>query len=176
MADLVGAREAFDALRRDVLVRFSPGSPGLRNIRQALDDCLSLLGPILAGKRAASPDPGPSALPLPPPRPAAEAEGLQPAPDPGGPPRVRLTYEVDDGRGLRPRELPFVIGVLAGAVAIGILLQAAWGQVTGLIVAGLMILTNFAFLPHYPFWSLTIIAFSVLVMWALCTQLRRGDG
>lgn len=69
-----------------------------------------------------------------------------------------------------------VIGVLAGAVAIGILLQAAWGQVTGLIVAGLMILTNFAFLPHYPFWSLTIIAFSVLVMWALCTQLRRDDG
>jgi hypothetical protein len=67
-----------------------------------------------------------------------------------------------------------VIGVLALAVAIGILAHASWGQVTGLIVAGLVMLTNFAFLPYYPFWSITVITFSVLVMWALCTQLKRN--
>jgi hypothetical protein len=68
-----------------------------------------------------------------------------------------------------------VLGVLAGAVAVGILMRAGWGQVTGLIIAGLMILTNFAFLPYYPFWALTLIGFNVLVMWALCTQLK-SDG
>jgi len=66
-----------------------------------------------------------------------------------------------------------IIGVLALAVAIGILMRASWGQVTGLIVAGLVMLTNFAFLPYYPFWSITLIAFSGLVMWALCAQLQR---
>ena len=68
-----------------------------------------------------------------------------------------------------------VIGVLSVAVAIGILLGAAWGQVAGLIVAGLVMLTNFAFLPYYPFWAIIVITLSVLVMWALCTQLARRE-
>ena len=67
-----------------------------------------------------------------------------------------------------------VIGVLAGAVAVGILVGASWGQVTGLVVAGLVMISNFAFLPYYPFWAITLIAFSALVMWALCNQLNRG--
>jgi hypothetical protein len=70
--------------------------------------------------------------------------------------------------------LHLIIGVLALAVAIGILVHASWGQVTGLIVAGLVMLTNFAFLPYYPFWSIIVITFSALVMWALCTQLKRN--
>lgn len=65
-----------------------------------------------------------------------------------------------------------VIGILLVAVAVGILGRRSWGQVTGLIVAGLSMLANFAFLPHYPLWSLTIIGFNALVVWALCTQLR----
>ena len=69
-----------------------------------------------------------------------------------------------------------VLGVLAGAVAVGLLVGAAWSQVVGLIIAGLVMLTNFAFLPYYPLWSITIIAFSGLVIWALCHQLRRYDG
>ena len=66
-----------------------------------------------------------------------------------------------------------VVGVLAGVIAIGILLRAAVGQVAGLVVAAFVMLTNFAFMPYYPFWSITIIAFSGLVIWALCTQLKR---
>jgi hypothetical protein len=65
-----------------------------------------------------------------------------------------------------------ILGVLGVAVAIGILLWAAWGQITGIIVASLSILTNFMFLPNYPWWSITIIAFNALVIWALSVQLR----
>jgi hypothetical protein len=27
------------------------------------------------------------------------------------------------------------------------------------------------FMPHYPFWSLALIALDVVVIWALCTQI-----
>lgn len=65
-----------------------------------------------------------------------------------------------------------VIGVLGVAVALGIMLRKTWGQVTGLVVAGISILTNFSFLPLYPVWGVIIIAFNTLVIWALCVQLK----
>ena len=67
-----------------------------------------------------------------------------------------------------------VIGILLVAVAVGILRRRSWGQVTGLVVAGLSMLANFAFLPYYPWWSVVSIAFGALVVWALCTQLREA--
>ena len=65
-----------------------------------------------------------------------------------------------------------VLGVLLTVVAIGILAQTSWGQVTGLIVAALSTVANFAFLPYYPVWSLTIIAINILIICALCSLLR----
>jgi hypothetical protein len=68
-----------------------------------------------------------------------------------------------------------VLGLLLGAIAVGVLAHKSWAQVTGMIVAGLSMLTNFAFLPYYPLWSLVIIAFNVVAIWALCTQLGRPE-
>lgn len=65
-----------------------------------------------------------------------------------------------------------VLGVIALAIAIGILKRTGWGQVGGMIVAGLGILTNFAALPHYPLWSMIVIAFYALVIWSLSAQMR----
>jgi hypothetical protein len=67
-----------------------------------------------------------------------------------------------------------VLGLLMAAVAVGILRRSSWGLVTGLVVAGLSMLANFAFLPHYPWWALVVIGFDALVVWALCTQLREA--
>ncbi len=66
-----------------------------------------------------------------------------------------------------------VLGVIGLAVAVGILRRRGWGQVGGMIVAGLGILTNFAALPHYPFWALTMIGFYLLVVWSLSTQMKQ---
>lgn len=63
------------------------------------------------------------------------------------------------------------IGLASIVVAVGILMRRSWGQVTGMIVAGLSMVANFAFLPHYPFWALVLIAINVLIVWALSTQL-----
>ncbi|GAA4371908.1 DUF7144 family membrane protein [Nocardioides caricicola] len=64
-----------------------------------------------------------------------------------------------------------VVGVLSAAVAIGILAGQAWAWLCGIIVVSLSMLTNFAALPHYPLWSLVVIAFDALIIWALCLQL-----
>lgn len=68
-----------------------------------------------------------------------------------------------------------VLGAIGIAVAVGILMRRSWAQVSGMIVAGLSMLANFAFIPHYPFWAITIIAINVLVIWALSTQLAHAE-
>ncbi len=65
-----------------------------------------------------------------------------------------------------------VLGVIGAVVAVGILMRKGWGQVMGVIVAGLGLITNFAALPHYPWWAITVMAFYLLVIWALTTQMR----
>src|SRR5262245_37055182 len=50
-----------------------------------------------------------------------------------------------------------LIGLVGIAVAIGILLGQTWGRIAGIAIAGLSALSNFAFLPYTPFWTLVII-------------------
>ena len=65
-----------------------------------------------------------------------------------------------------------VLGVIGLVVAVGILARKGWGQVTGIVVAGLGMITNFAAIPHYPVWAIIVMGFYVLVIWALTTQMR----
>jgi hypothetical protein len=67
-----------------------------------------------------------------------------------------------------------VLGLVALATGIGIVMGQTWGYLIGVGIAGLSILSSFMFMPYYPFWSLAIIAFDVLVIWALCNQIA-GD-
>ncbi|MBZ5737102.1 DUF7144 family membrane protein [Nocardioides mangrovi] len=60
-----------------------------------------------------------------------------------------------------------VIGALGLLVAYGVIRRSSWGLVCGMILACLSMVTNFAQLPTYPFWSMTLIAFDVLFLWAL---------
>jgi hypothetical protein len=64
-----------------------------------------------------------------------------------------------------------LLGIIGLAVGIGILMGQTWGRLTGIMIAGLSCLSNFAFLPYFPVWSLVILAFNVFVIWALCTQM-----
>ena len=62
-----------------------------------------------------------------------------------------------------------VVGALALATGIGVLATQTWAYVLGIILAAISCLTNFAFIPYYPIWSLVVIAFDVAVIWALST-------
>jgi hypothetical protein len=65
-----------------------------------------------------------------------------------------------------------LVGLLVLAAGLAVLVGQTWGLVIGIILAGLSALANFAFIPYYPFWSLTIIALDVFVIWALAAHGR----
>jgi hypothetical protein len=66
------------------------------------------------------------------------------------------------------------LGVIALAVGLGLLADMTWARVAGIVVAVLVALANFAWLPYYPLWSMLVIAFSVLVIWALTAQMQEA--
>lgn len=63
-------------------------------------------------------------------------------------------------------------GLLVVAAGFAVMAGKIWGRVIGIILAVLSLLANFAFMPYYPFWSLTIIAVDVFVIWALTAHGR----
>ena len=66
-----------------------------------------------------------------------------------------------------------VLGVAAVLVALGLFMEQDWARIGGIAIAVLGALANFAFVPYYPVWSLLVIGFYVLVIWALAFQIRR---
>ncbi len=66
------------------------------------------------------------------------------------------------------------LGIIALAVGLGLLAEQTWARVAGIVVAVVVALANFAWLPHYPLWSILVIAFSVLVIWALTAQMKEA--
>lgn len=68
-----------------------------------------------------------------------------------------------------------ILGIAGVLVSVGLFRRTSWAQVVGLVVVSLMLLTNFAYLPHYPMWAIVVIAFNGLTIWALCLQLRNYD-
>jgi hypothetical protein len=64
-----------------------------------------------------------------------------------------------------------VLGVLGIAVGGAILKEASVGYVVGIALAFVNTISEFAFLPYYPFWSVMVIGFNILVIWALCSRL-----
>ncbi|HEY0815217.1 MAG TPA: hypothetical protein VGE11_18255 [Pseudonocardia sp.] len=60
-----------------------------------------------------------------------------------------------------------ILGVLVAAVGVGVVQGATWGRMAGVVVAGISLLVNFTFIPHYPVWSILIITVDVIIIWAL---------
>jgi hypothetical protein len=65
-----------------------------------------------------------------------------------------------------------LLGVVVGLAGLGLLAGQTWARVVGIILAVASAITNFLFIPYYPFWSLTIIALDFFVIWALAAHGR----
>ncbi|MGW6057610.1 DUF7144 family membrane protein [Streptomyces sp. NPDC055189] len=59
-------------------------------------------------------------------------------------------------------------GTAAVIVSFGLFVAAKWARISGIIIASLVIIANFLSLPYSPVWSITLIAMSGFVIWALC--------
>jgi len=60
-----------------------------------------------------------------------------------------------------------LIGILVLVAGAGVVIGKTWARAVGITLAALSALATFAFAPYSPFWSLTIIALDVVVIWAL---------
>jgi hypothetical protein len=67
-----------------------------------------------------------------------------------------------------------VLGFAAAAVGFGLFLSRTWAGVVAIVLAGLVAIDYFFFIPYQPLWSLLVIALSVWVIWAV-TQGRASD-
>ena len=63
-----------------------------------------------------------------------------------------------------------IVGLIIVFAGWGLLSGRTWARVVAIALAVLSAIANFAFLPYYPFWALTIIALDVLVIWALAAH------
>jgi hypothetical protein len=69
--------------------------------------------------------------------------------------------------------IQLVIGAVVFAAGVCLLLGMTWARVVGVILAVISGLANFLFLPHYPLWSIIVIALDVIIIWALTTSRSR---
>ena len=60
-----------------------------------------------------------------------------------------------------------LIGILLVLSGLSLFSGAAWAGVVAITLAVLSAVSNFFFIPYYPFWSILVIALDVWVIWAL---------
>lgn len=68
-----------------------------------------------------------------------------------------------------------VLGLLGIGIGAAILTRRTVGLLAGIALAFVNTIAEFAFLPYYPFWSIVVIAFNVLIIWALCSQISHDN-
>ena len=62
-----------------------------------------------------------------------------------------------------------IIGIIMVLAGIFLFRGATWARAVGIVMAVLSAISNFFFLPYYPFWSIAVIALDVFVIWALAS-------
>ncbi len=62
-----------------------------------------------------------------------------------------------------------VLGLLLALIGYGVLANTTLGRAVAIPVVIFSMISNFAFLPHYPLWAVVLIVFDVFVLWALVT-------
>lgn len=65
-----------------------------------------------------------------------------------------------------------LLGILVVAAGAGIMAGQMWARVVGVGLAFISAIVNIGFLAAYPIWSTIMIAFDVLVIWALTVHGR----
>ena len=65
-------------------------------------------------------------------------------------------------------------GVIVLLAGFAVLSGQTWARVVGTLIAIVSAIQAFAFIPYQPFWSIIVIALSVLVIWALTTKVDIG--
>jgi hypothetical protein len=60
-----------------------------------------------------------------------------------------------------------LIGILVAVAGVYLFVGKTWARIIAIIVAIVSAVSNFFFIPYYPFWSILIIALDVVIIWAI---------
>jgi hypothetical protein len=63
-----------------------------------------------------------------------------------------------------------ILGLLVAFAGWGLLSGRTWARAAAIALAVLSAISNFLFIPYYPFWSLLIIALDIFVIWAVAAH------
>ena len=103
-------------------------------------------------------------------RPPSGVHGPLPEP-PRGPTRryVLVTFDLTAWGWVQ-----LLLGILVAGAGFAIVKGQTWARIVGIALACLSLIASFLFMPHYPLWSLSIIALDFFVIWALATYRREA--
>jgi hypothetical protein len=65
-----------------------------------------------------------------------------------------------------------LVGILVILAGVGVAGGQTWARAVGIVLACVSMIANFMFVPHYPIWSVAMIALAVAVIWALASYRR----
>ena len=63
-----------------------------------------------------------------------------------------------------------IVGVAALVAGFGLFTGRMWARITGIAVASISALVNFAFIPAFPLWALTMITIDFLVIYGIAAH------
>ena len=66
-----------------------------------------------------------------------------------------------------------ILGVISVLAGFALFTGSTWARAVGIVLALLVAINYFLFLPLYPLWSIVVIALSVFLIWSLATASRR---
>jgi hypothetical protein len=63
-----------------------------------------------------------------------------------------------------------ILGIIVVLAAFSLLSGAVWARIVAAILAGMSIISQAGTIEAYPFWSISIIAIDIAVIFAVCTM------
>jgi hypothetical protein len=68
-----------------------------------------------------------------------------------------------------------IIGIIVLFAGFALMAGSTWGRVIGIIVASVNLIAQLAWLPHNTFWSLTMIAIDVIIIYGIAVHCGREE-
>jgi hypothetical protein len=65
--------------------------------------------------------------------------------------------------------IQLIVGIAAICAGYAAFRGLTWARIVGIAVAGISMVIEFAYIPHFPIWSVVVIALDVGIIWSLAT-------
>ena len=66
-----------------------------------------------------------------------------------------------------------ILGAVVAIAGVALLTDKLWARIAGVALASISAIVNFLYIPYLPVWSIVLIAFDAVIIWALHSP-RRG--